>query len=265
MTRIPAPWVQGPATRDVADRRFARAIDAEVCCSGRARCRPMKMIDMSCPSRRPSEPVDRAPYVGSEEVERLFSSPQAPRSPPAPDQPRPGDLSGLGDFVCDLSGPPAAVGVLDGGSLAGNDSSSSSSSLSSGFDCGLVGGDFRGSFIRRLHGAPRALIGLKLQGPLKVPEPSSVPPTIKSQRGCTILRATQAFQAFNLIFLQLQKYSHINIHSAARSVFFRKSRLFNNLRHPLLPGHWPSVVPRAAQRAIRYNCSGLRAFFSPHL
>ena len=65
----------------------------------------------------------------------------------APDQPRRVDLSDLGDFVCDLSGPPAAVGVLDGGSLAGKDSSSSSSSLSSGFDCGLLGGDFRGSFI----------------------------------------------------------------------------------------------------------------------
>ena len=65
----------------------------------------------------------------------------------APDQPRHVDLSGLGGFVCDLSGPPAAVGVLDGGSLAGKDSSSSSSSLSSGFDCGLLGGDFRGSFI----------------------------------------------------------------------------------------------------------------------
>jgi hypothetical protein len=85
------------------------------------------------------------------------------RTPPL--QPRRGDLSGLGGFVCDLSGPPAAVGVLDGGSLAGNDSSSSSSSLSSGFDCGLVGGDFRGSFIPASPWGPRALIGLKLQRP----------------------------------------------------------------------------------------------------
>jgi hypothetical protein len=82
-----------------------------------------------------------------DEVERLFRSEQAARSRPASDQPRRGDLSGSGGFICDLSGPPAAVGVLDGGSLAGNDSSSSSSSFSSGFDCGLVGGDFRGSFI----------------------------------------------------------------------------------------------------------------------
>jgi acylphosphatase len=65
----------------------------------------------------------------------------------AADQPRRGDFTGLAGFVCDRSGPPAAVGVLDGGSLAGNDSSSSSSSLSSGFDCGLLDGDLRGSFI----------------------------------------------------------------------------------------------------------------------
>jgi hypothetical protein len=88
-----------------------------------------------------------AHFTLTPKFERLFRSVQASRSQPAPDQLRRGDLSGLGGFVCDLSGPPAAVGVLDGGSLAGNDSSSSSSSLSSGFDCGLVGGDFRGSFI----------------------------------------------------------------------------------------------------------------------
>src|ERR1700727_2338924 len=72
---------------------------------------------------------------------------EAARTGAAADQPRRGGLSGLGCFFCRRSGPPAAVGVLDGGSLAGKDSSSSSSSFSSGFDRDLLGGDFRGSFI----------------------------------------------------------------------------------------------------------------------
>jgi hypothetical protein len=83
-------------------------------------------------------------FDAEDEVERLFRSAQAARSRPAPDQPRRGGLSGSG-CSGDRSGPPAAVGVLEGGSLAGKDSSSSSSSLSSGFDCVLLGGDFRGS------------------------------------------------------------------------------------------------------------------------
>jgi hypothetical protein len=109
----------------------------------------MTMMDPPlCITRRVSGRGRLRPSLDAEEeVERLFRSAQALRSRPAPDQPRRCDLSALGGFVCDLSGPPAAVGVLDGGSLAGKDSSSSSSSLSSGFDCGLVGGDFRGSFI----------------------------------------------------------------------------------------------------------------------
>ena len=90
-----------------------------------------------------------------DESERLFRGAQAARSRPAPDQPRRGGLSDLGGFVCDLSGPPAAVGVLDGGSLAGKDSSSSSSSFSSGFDCGLIGDDSR-----RLRGFPVLSSGL---------------------------------------------------------------------------------------------------------
>ena len=85
-------------------------------------------------------------FDAEDEVERLFRSAQAARSRPAPDQPRRGGLSGSG-CSGDRSGPPAAVGVLEGGSLAGKDSSSSSSSLSSGFDCVLLGADFRGSFI----------------------------------------------------------------------------------------------------------------------
>jgi hypothetical protein len=40
-----------------------------------------------------------------------------------------------------------AVGVLDGGSLAGNDSSNSSSSFCSALDRGMLGGGLRGSFI----------------------------------------------------------------------------------------------------------------------
>jgi hypothetical protein len=160
--------VQRPAPREVADRRFARMIDAEVRCSGRARFRPMKVIGL------PSRISGRAFLDGEhcafhvdaeDESERLFRGAQAARSRPAPDQPRRGGLSDLGGFVCDLSGPPAAVGVLDGGSLAGKDSSSSSSSFSSGFDCGLIGDDFRGSLIPASPWVPRALIGLKLQKP----------------------------------------------------------------------------------------------------
>jgi hypothetical protein len=37
------------------------------------------------------------------------------------------------------------------------------------------------------------------------------PPNLQHRRECAILRATQAFQAFNLIFLQLEKaLSHVN-------------------------------------------------------
>jgi hypothetical protein len=141
--------VQRPASHEVADRRFARVIDAEL---GWFRSSPLsthkgsiRMVDP--PSRgRAVWTVKVAPFTLTPKFERHFRRAQAARSA-APDQLRRGDLSDLGGFVCDLSGPPAAVGVLDGGSLAGNDSSSSSSSLSSGFDCGLVRGDFRGSFI----------------------------------------------------------------------------------------------------------------------
>jgi hypothetical protein len=84
------------------------------------------------------------------------------------DQPCRGDLSDLRGLDSDRSGPPAAVGVLDGGSLAGKDSSNSSSSLSSGFDCILLGGDFLGSFIAASPwSSPCSL--LKLRRPRKVP------------------------------------------------------------------------------------------------
>jgi hypothetical protein len=49
-----------------------------------------------------------------------------------------------------------------------------------------------------------------------VPEPGSVPLPINSQGGCTILRATQAFQGLKLIFLQLKKDSHISLYYATR-------------------------------------------------
>jgi hypothetical protein len=56
-----------------------------------------------------------------------------------------------------------------------------------------------------------------------VPEPDSVPLTINSQGECTILQATQSFQALSLIFLQPKKISYISIyfryavHSSAKS------------------------------------------------
>jgi len=92
------------------------------------------------------------------------------REPPATQlQLRRGDLPGLGGFVFDLSGPPAEVGVLEGGSLAGNDSSSSSSSLSSAFDCGLLGGDFRGSFMPNAPGrGARPHIGRRSRRPSRL-------------------------------------------------------------------------------------------------
>ena len=105
-----------------------------------------------------------APFTLTPKFERP-SVARKQRDRPAPYQLRRGDLSDLGGFVCDLSGPPAAVGVLDGGSLAGNDSSSSSSSLSSGFDCGLVGGDFRGSFIPASPWGSPCFHQFKLQRP----------------------------------------------------------------------------------------------------
>jgi hypothetical protein len=58
-------------------------------------------------------------------------------------------LPGAGRFV--RAGPPAEVGVLAGGSLAGKDASSSSSSFSSASARDFRGGVFRGSFIRRLR------------------------------------------------------------------------------------------------------------------
>jgi hypothetical protein len=108
--------------------------------------------------------VKVAPFTVTPKFERHFRSAQAARSA-RPDQLRRGDMSDFGGFVCDLSGPPAAVGVLDGGSLAGNDSSSSSSSLSSGFDCGLVRGDFRGSFIPASPWGSPCFHQFKLQRP----------------------------------------------------------------------------------------------------
>jgi hypothetical protein len=50
-------------------------------------------------------------------------------------------------FVFDRSGPPTEVGVLAGGSLAGNDSSISSSSFSSAALRGARDGFFAGSFM----------------------------------------------------------------------------------------------------------------------
>ena len=138
--------VQRPASHEVADRRFARVIGAEL---GWFRSSPLSTHKDGRPTFAREGCLDAegcALHVDAE-VRTPTSVARKQRDRPAPDQLRRGDLSDLGGFVCDLSGPPAAVGVLDGGSLAGNDSSSSSSSLSSGFDCGSVRGDFRGSFI----------------------------------------------------------------------------------------------------------------------
>ena len=63
------------------------------------------------------------------------------------------DFPGAGRFV--RAGPPTEVGVFAGGSLAGKDFSSSSSSFSSASARDLRGGVFRGSFIRRLRGGLR--------------------------------------------------------------------------------------------------------------
>ena len=168
------------------------------------------------------------------------------------------DFPGAGRFV--RAGPPTEVGVFAGGSLAGKDSSSSSSSFSSASARDLRGGVFRGSFIRRLRGGLRKRAqplgvnqavkrphhigrqGRNSEARARRPRESSA--DLRSRRQCAILRATQAFQALNLIFLQLPKrFSHDTLYFATRSIFFRKSRLFKHLRRHLLPSHSAATPP----------------------
>ena len=108
--------------------------------------------------------LDETPHAAAGLSTGPWHSAEGARTPAPRLQPRRGGLSALGGFVRDRSGPPADVGVLAGGSLAGKDSSSSSSSLSSGFDCGLLAADFRGSFIPASPWVPMIPLGLNSKG-----------------------------------------------------------------------------------------------------